>query len=117
MDETCSTHGEVRNAYKSVLGGKGSLYRVKVRVKEVEMWGCGLDSSGSAQVPVDRPCEHGNESGRCKTRRIHESCARALLACADLNLLHRPDCRRPPQHRAGRFPEAVAVCTRLLGAR
>jgi hypothetical protein len=73
MGEVCSTHGEIRNAYKIVFGkseGKSLFGRQRRRsiwenismyIKGNRVGGCGLDLSGSGYGPVAGCCEHGNE--------------------------------------------------------
>jgi hypothetical protein len=77
MGRTCSTHGELRNAYKILITERerkrphGKPRRrwedyVPMDLREIECV-CGLDASGSGQGPVAGSCENGNElSGSLK---------------------------------------------------
>jgi hypothetical protein len=64
--------GEVRGAYNILVGrpeGRRPLARprrrwednIKMDLREIGFWVCGLDSVGSGQGQVADSCEHGNE--------------------------------------------------------
>jgi hypothetical protein len=71
--------GEEIKVYKVFMGkpeGKRALERprrrredgIRMDLREIGLWGCGLDSTGSGQGPVAGCCECGDEpSGSCPT--------------------------------------------------
>jgi hypothetical protein len=71
MDGTFSTNGEIRNAFKILVGkpkGKRPLGRLRHRCYDNMIMdfkerqeSCGMDSSGSAEGQVAGCYEHGNE--------------------------------------------------------
>jgi hypothetical protein len=68
--------------YKVLVGkpkGKKPLGRprhrwedgIRMDLREIGLWGCGLDSTGSGQEPVAVCCECGDEpSGSCATELV-----------------------------------------------
>jgi hypothetical protein len=74
--------GEERKVYKVLVGkpeGKRPLGRprsrwkdaIRMDLREIGLWGCGLDSTGSGQGPVAGCCECGDEpSGSCATELV-----------------------------------------------
>jgi len=58
---------DMRNAYKILDGKSETKRRIESRGEyntemdvATKMWGCGPDSSGSGQGPVELSCEYGN---------------------------------------------------------
>jgi hypothetical protein len=74
--------GEERKVYRALVvkpEGKRPLERprrrwedgIRMDLREIGLWGCGLDSTGSEQVPVAGCCECGDEpSGSCATELV-----------------------------------------------
>jgi hypothetical protein len=80
MGGICSTHGELRNSYKILVGkpegkpfgkpGCRSEDSIRIDLKKI---GCGLDSAGLGKGPVVGSCEHSNEpSGTKKGEGFYE---------------------------------------------
>jgi hypothetical protein len=77
--------GEERKVYKVLVGkpeGKRPFVRprrwwedgIKMDLGEIGLGGCGLDSTGSGQGPVEGCCEYGDEpSGSCATELVSYS--------------------------------------------
>jgi hypothetical protein len=74
--------GKDKKVYKVLVGnpeGKRPLGRptrrwedvIRMDLREIGLWGCGLDSTGSGQGPVAGCCECGDEpSGSCVTESV-----------------------------------------------
>jgi hypothetical protein len=82
--------GEERKVYKVLVGkpeGKRPLGRprrrwedgIRMYLREIDLEGCGLDSTGSGQGPVAGCCQCGDEpSGSCTTELVTQLVSRVL---------------------------------------